>query len=403
MIGYITGMTFETICSRTGCSPATVSRVFNNSAYVNPDLRARVLAAADTLGYRPRPRRHTRDAAPGDTNAGQIEIVLHRQDPLERAPLEDGHIPVTIQPPADVSAEGMLSATRRFADAFYGQIVNGAIDESSRRQGKANVQVNQNLLAPGFLDDLNRRNHRGVVLLGVYSPQLADFVARVRRPLVLVDLMFEGWPDVVAIDNSSGAEQIVRHLIELGHRRIGYIDGASNRSYIERREMVFWHLHKAGLSPLQSDVSLPHTGRIQEMADGIVPWLRRADRPSALVCANDFIALAVMHAAKMAGLDIPRQLSVVGFDDIDAAALVTPALTTVHVPLAQLGRVAVRLLLTQAAPVWPRPADGGCKACVLPRLIVRQTTAAPGDAAAGGSRHGKPEARRRRESTPKGA
>jgi len=380
-------MTFETICARAGCSHATVSRVFNNSAYVNPDLRTRVLAIANELGYRKRPRRHTRNAAPVDATGGQVEIVLHRHVPLERAPIEDGHIPVTINPPTDISAKGMLSATQRFADAFYGQIVNGAIDEISRRQGKATVQANHDLLSPAFLDDLNRLDHLGVVLLGVYSPQLADFVARVRRPLVLVDLLHEGWPDVVAIDNASGAQQIVRHLVELGHRRIGYVAGASNPSYAERREMVLWSLHKAGLTP-QLDLSFEQTGRIEEIADGIVPLLRRPDRPSALICANDFLALGVMHAAKLAGIDIPGQLSVVGFDDIDAAAIVTPALTTVHVPLAQLGQVAVRLLLSQAAAAWPRPTNGGCKACVLPHLIVRQTTATPADASAGGSRHG---------------
>jgi len=362
--------TLAQLCSRAGCSQATASRVLNGTTFVSPDVRERVLCATRELGYVPKCARRT-PRAPAPAGQPVVDIVFHRHTPAERLAFQDGHL--TVEPPSDVPLDALLTEGRRLSDAFYRHIIDGAVEELGRHGCKAVLQANKDLKAPTMLADLNRPDQRGVLLVGEYSPDLELFVRQLRQPLALVDLMCDGWPDVVTIDNRGGMQAVVQHLAELGHRHVGYVGGASNPSLVERRTMFLWHAQEAGLT-VRPEWCCACSEQIADAAARVLPMLHRKRRPTALVCCNDCAAFGVLRAAEACGLAVPRQLSVVGFDDVDPAALVTPALTTVHVPMVQLGRVAVRLLLTQEA-AWPHPANGGCEARVRTHLVVRGTTA----------------------------
>lgn len=365
------GMTLAELGKRAKVSQATVSRVLANNPIVSRQIRERVLEAAHACGYVPRPPRAPRQSR---INACSVEVVLHRHSPVERIALQHGQM--IIDPPMRASPDGMLSESNRLSNGFHRHIAEGIMEELGRQSGKAVMRVNEDLLEPAFLHDMERSEARGVILLGEYSPSLGAFVEQCRHPLVLVDLLVDGWPDMVTIDNRRGMEAVVRCLVTLGHRDIGYVGGPINPSFADRRRMFLEQMREAGLT-VRPEWCCPIGEPITLTAETVAPLLQSRHRPTVLVCANDCAAFGVMRAAKACGLTIPRDVSVVGFDDTDLAPLVNPSLTTVHVPLAQLGRTAVRLLLTQQE-AWPHPSNGGTETRVRPHLVVRQSTAAPG-------------------------
>lgn len=369
--------TLAAVAHRADVSTATASRVLNNSGPVSPDARAAVLNAARDLGYRHK-------AAPGDTpwmtetaavaGPSVVEVVWHWHSPIDRIEVNGGGA-LKVGPAEPVDDELLVTAGRA-GHSFYRDMVHGILSELKDAGHKAMLQANHDLLAPSFLADVNAPGKLGVLLIGEYSPDLPRFVDACRQPLVLVDQHHRGWPDVVTIDNVGGILSAVDHLIALGHRRIGFMGGQPIVPMFEERKRAWaWRMGEAGLS-VHSEWVYEGSGDIQHTQAAAAAILRPRQRPTAFCCVNDNTALGVYRAAMERGLSIPRDLSVAGFDDIDAASLITPALTTVHVPVVQLGRRAVRQLLS-----IPRNGlhtdEPGCEVRVCTRLIVRQSTAAP--------------------------
>lgn len=374
-VGYRRTMsvTVKSIARAVGCSPATVSRVLTGAAPVRPEVRERVLAAVRETAYRPRQSQGPR---PGQTEGlapGVVEVILHQHRPVERLFLRAGNL--RVDPPAEAQPETMLGEPLRLSEAFYRHIIDGVAQELGAWGWKASLQTNRNLLDRGLLDGIHRGDRRGVLLAGEYSPDLGRFVAACGQPLVLVDLLHDGWPDVVSIDNLAGVRAAVRHLVELGHRRLGFVGESANPSFRERWLGFCAAVGDAGL-PLRHDWRIDVPNGIDAVAHAIVDLLGRDDRPTGIVCGNDFDAIGVLKAARSLSLRVPADLSVIGFDDVDAAALITPALTTIRVPGNEIGRRAVQHLLSQVAR--PRTiATRGSVLRVATQLIVRASTAAP--------------------------
>lgn len=179
-------------------------------------------------------------------------------------------------------------------------------------------------------------------------------------------------PAVVDTDNLRGGREATAHLITLGHRRIGYLRGRDDLESARLREEGYREaLASAGLD---IDESLIVTGEFQqaEAAEGTSALLDLADPPTAIFASNDVSAIEAIRVATARGLRVPRDLSVVGFDDIPAAASATPPLTTVRQPLVDMGRAAVDLLVRMIED------DAGPDHVRMPsELIVRASTAAP--------------------------
>jgi DNA-binding LacI/PurR family transcriptional regulator len=152
----------------------------------------------------------------------------------------------------------------------------------------------------------------------------------------------------VQVDNQHGACLATEHLIGGGHRRIAYIAGAANHSDdVERLAGYRQALSGAGIT-FDSDLVVRGTGRADGGEGAFPEIMYLGDRPTAAFCYNDMTAIGLLRAARSAGVRVPDELAVVGFDDIPFAAYVTPSLTTVAQPKPEMGRRAVEMALALA-------------------------------------------------------
>jgi LacI family transcriptional regulator len=179
----------------------------------------------------------------------------------------------------------------------------------------------------------------------------------------------------VSAAHMSGADQAMRHLLELGHRRIAHITGPKGWVATEdRRRGYRAALASAGILPdpaLEAE-AIPE---IDSGRDAATELLALPDRPTAIFAFNDNIAIGAIQAARARGLRVPEDLSVVGFDDVEHATIVTPALTTVRQPLAEMGRTAVSLL----SRLMERQSFETLHVELATRLVVRDSTAPLGN------------------------
>ena len=222
------------------------------------------------------------------------------------------------------------------------------------------------------------RRDRADGLLVMSLPPPAGSLARLAEsgvPIVLLDSRGAGVPMVVT-DDVDGGRLATRHLIDLGHRRIAFIgddpgnplgftsSGARERGYVET-------MAEAGLTVRPGDIL--HGPHVRNVARHLANELLTGDdRPTAVFAASDTQALGVLEAARATGLDVPRDLSVVGFDDIEVSSYA--GLTTVRQPLFESGRKATELLLDSLASEEP---FGASEVRLDLTLVVRSTTAPP--------------------------
>ncbi|GAB3115392.1 LacI family transcriptional regulator [Aestuariicella hydrocarbonica] len=176
----------------------------------------------------------------------------------------------------------------------------------------------------------------------------------------------------VVINNTRAAREMMEYLLSLGHKRIGYINGPQGSSLCAQRLSGYQEALTAAGLPVKP--ALIEEGDYS-LATGYAATrrlLKQRSKPTALFCASDEMAIGAMHAARDLGLDIPGELSIAGFDDIDAAAYCYPPLTTVRQPRSEIGQMAMALMLESLAdePTLPRQV-------ILPhQLVVRASTAA---------------------------
>jgi DNA-binding LacI/PurR family transcriptional regulator len=208
----------------------------------------------------------------------------------------------------------------------------------------------------------------GLILAGVMRP---DFVEKLRTldiGVVLVDpkIAISDFSQVL-IDNEHGAFQAVQHLITSGHRRIGFISGDQDRlSFIQR-----FKGYKKALEyyNVPFDENLIQSGGLEQGYDHMKRLLQLPDRPSAVFAANDINAIYAYKAVKDAGLRIPDDVSLVGFDDIEMAKMSSPPLSTVRVYKEEMGSIAVRILLQ----IFRKEIDQPVTTLVPTRLVERES------------------------------
>jgi DNA-binding LacI/PurR family transcriptional regulator len=194
----------------------------------------------------------------------------------------------------------------------------------------------------------------------------------------------EDVPSVVA-DDHSGARQAVEYLISLGHKSIAYLTDTSAGNPLSRQRLAGYHeaLRAAGIHPSRAWIAqLKNYGPMHKR--GLLSmrqWLRRGFQElgcTALLVQNDLAAIGAMEALREAGIRVPEQLSVIGFDSTDECELVTPQLTSVRVPLEEIGARATELLLSQISQRQIQEKEVRLSPVIFPtRLEVRQSTAPP--------------------------
>jgi LacI family transcriptional regulator len=321
-------VTIRDVASRAGVSVATVSRVFNDSGPVHEETRRRIREAARELRYAP--------------NSAARSLSTRRTNTLGVL-LPDLH------------------------GEFFSEIIRGIDLAAQRRHHHLIVSSSHNDRSE--VEAALRAMRGRVDGLILMSPdvdaetlvaELPDALPVVLLNCAVRDPRFDG----LEIDNAGGTRAMVEHLVACGHRRIAMIHGAPrNHDAAERRRGYRAALRAAGIEPR------PEWEQAGDFTDAAghaaaVALLRLAPRPTAILAANDAMAVGALSAVREAGLRVPEDVAVVGFDDVPIARYVQPPLTTVRVNIGELGARAAGTLLQALA-------DGDAH---RPRHVVLPTT-----------------------------
>jgi LacI family transcriptional regulator, galactose operon repressor len=333
--------TIADVAAEAGVGVATVSRVLNRHPNVRPATRAKVLEAIDALNYRPSP--------------------LARNLSLRRTHVVGVVVPFFTSPSAVERVRGVASLLAR---SPY-DLMLFDIESEDRREHAFQI-----------FDRGDRSD--GLLMVSLVPPD--DEVERLRAarlPCVLIDAPHPTLPSVV-IDDVLGGELATSHLIELGHSRIGFVGDKSPDPYrfASSRDRTWGYeraLARAGIA-LRPEYVREGTQSHHVARSTAIDLLRLPQRPTAVFAASDVQALGVLEAARILGVRVPEELSVVGFDDIEIAAHV--GLTTVRQPLFESGRRGAELILQMLGGVTQHPGDQQLEELPV-ELVIRTTTAAP--------------------------
>ena len=339
--------TISDVARQAGVSTATVSRVMSGAVAARPQTRARVLAAVETLGYRP------------SAVARSLKLRTTRTLGLLVTDIQNPYYPDIVRAVEDAALERNLAVL----------LCNGA-DDPAREET--------------YLDLLVDRRVDGIIIASSgLQERHGAWLARRSVPVVLVN-----WaaPDLalpaILGDNRAGGRLATEHLLSLGHRRIGHLSApARNAAAAERLAGVVEALTTAGLDSYALTV-VEGDGRVGGGQLAAAELLDRDPGVTAIVCYNDLTAIGAVRAIRARGGRVPEDVSVVGYDDIALSALVDPPLTTIAQRMPEMGRWAVERLgeLIERngsgadAPLRPPPV-------ILPvELRVRASTAPPAGA-----------------------
>jgi len=313
-------VTHMDVARRAGVSPAVVSYVVNNGPRAtSPDARARVLTAIEELGYHP--NAFARGLARQETHT--IGFVMH-----DYVPSDMFAAPYTV-----AILSGLTSALK--AKEHYTLIYPSMIDE--------NLASLSALLHSGRVDGLVVRP----VQESPASDPLMDVIAAARVPCVCIEHAAAdrfGFP-TLTYDDEGGAYAATQYLVARGHRRIGHLQG--DVRYPAARARLDGYKRALVEAGLDRDEGLiqGNDWSSSDAAQGVRHLLESADPPTAIFAANDVRAMGAIMTLHERGYRIPEDVAIIGFDDIPLARDMTPPLTTVRIPLVELGRSAADIVL----------------------------------------------------------
>jgi LacI family transcriptional regulator len=333
-------VTIHDVATHAGVSAMTVSRVINKSPRVSADTRERVEASIDSLGY-----------VPNRLARGLIQRKTHAFGVI---------VPDVANPFFTLVVRGVEEVAWR---AGYHVILCDTQGDLERERG--------------YLEDMLAFQVEGVLIAPVGDrsrPQLRR-LTRNNVPFVLIDRSITNFDaDLVQGDSVGGARQLVEHLIELGHRRIGMVTEAGDVSTARDRVQGYREaLERAGIVPDPELVAESSAIDPDAAAEATLRLLALADPPTAIFAVNNIAVVGVVEAARQEGFEIPDDLALVCFDDIEHVSRLYPFLTVMAQPAETYGTIATQLLLdrlggrvAQRRRIVVLPAD----------LIVRKSSGA---------------------------
>ena len=298
---------------------------------------------------------------------------------VQRLAAEMGYIPDAIARSLQTQRTGTIGlAVTSIADPFFSEIVAGIDEVASAQQLSVFVTSSHNDPEREIevVETFHRQRVDGIIVAASkLGNRYAERLQRIRVPVVLINNHAAEKHDFiysVSVDNQAGAKLAVQRLLDLGHRRIGYVGlGHQLLSNQHRLEGYQEALAAAGITPAPAWVAVAPPGLTGERDDvemgrQYFPHVWEAG-VSALFCYNDRVAVGALMACHEAGIAVPAECSVVGFDDINLAQYVFPSLTTVHQPRRKMGRLAMQMILELQAG---EPCENQT---LLPHLVVRES------------------------------
>ena len=303
--------TVKDVAAAANVSRATAARALNGYGYVGSEAAERVLEAAARLGYR----------------GNRVAQALRQ-----------GGLPIIGFVPGDIQNPFFARVAHDIDVAARGSKHNLLIasSEEDLEQERA------------LLDNLRALNVRGMIVAPASANDNLHLARLVREgtPIVLIDRVLDDLPcDSVAVDNEGGAREAVEHLIANGHRRIALIhDDARIVTARDRQAGYVKALQAHGL-PVDQRLIAVSSSTVQHAIDATIRLFSQPERPTALFTVDSVMTTGALLALRSIGLTIPRDVSLIGFDDFDLATFTDPQITVVAQPVGKIGPVAVKMLL----------------------------------------------------------
>ncbi|MDG0789920.1 LacI family DNA-binding transcriptional regulator [Cohnella ginsengisoli] len=353
-------MKMEDIARLAGVSKAAVSLAFSGKPGIGDETRARILSVAGKAGYKPRKSVQAQEAAT-----------------IADAAVEEASPALLFL----VIANAGIVTSQYDRQPFFRELIHFL--EQGSRAGGFSLLISAIDMAR-FDEDLraiaDMHSDRGVILLGTnLNKETLSRIAERLHKLIVLDTCFETLPiPFVYTNNVLGGYQAGTWLCRSGHRSIGYAASDVRIPNFDARRRGFddamreWSIavsseHEFSVDPMAPAAQAVFRDRIEKMQSAGKPL------PTAIFCESDFIAIGVIKSLAELGVRVPEDVSVVGFDDIAEAVIVSPELTTVRVDKEKMVRSAVRL----ATSLDDSPSEGGMNISVATALIERRSSAAP--------------------------
>jgi DNA-binding LacI/PurR family transcriptional regulator len=341
-------VTMNDIAARVGVSQATVSYVLNarnNGISIRKETRERILETAAEMGYR------RNDLARAMVTGKNFVFGF-----LTRDPSAEGTTRMMVGAQEEAEKHGyLIKLLPILKDADYRLCIERSIE-----QRLAGMLV-QNI-----------------------GPQMFEYLhaetSRFRIPVAMIDdPPPQNWGTRVISDDEGGLKLAIEHLKQLGHQHIGFVAAQANSPLSVARAELFRDLMRRAEFVLPEEYVIWTDWQEPEVIESCVhEFLTTArPRPTALICAGDMIAMSTLRAARALGIALPRELSVVGFADLRMATFADPPLTTIAQPFEEIGRAAVRALLTGDATCEADEVITREPVAVATRLVIRASTAPP--------------------------
>ncbi len=335
-------VTIKDIAKVAGVSHTTVSRALRDHPAISAETTTRIKQLAHELSYVP--------------SAAARGLKTNRSQAL-----------------------GVI--VRRIDDPFFAEVLHG-IEDALHNVGYSLFLAASHrdpVREREIMQAMGERRVEGVLINStLISPEQWHQLDRFGVPSVLINNQSMDEPDTYAVyhDDAYGSCQIAQHLLRLGHRRIAYLGNErGGRPNVTRQQGYEGALQEANV-PIHHDyIAYGHSGTPEGGGDGMQEFLALVQLPTAIICYNDMMAVGAIQACQQAGLRVPEDVSITGFDNVNLASYITPPLTTFHQPKYALGQEAARMML--------RVLNSKMEVNVLDvlvlrgELIVRASTAPP--------------------------
>ncbi len=326
-------VTIKDVANESGVAISTVSNVLNNVEVVSEETRKKVLEAVEKLNYVP------------NMNARFLKSPKKNTIGLFLPSIQGDYYKMLMQAVhLQCRMRGYLLniyvSNENTSEEIYGMIISSGVEGAI----VLNERLNDNYI---------------------------ERIAQKKLPIVFIDREYTGdRMSSVVIDNVQGAVLAMEYLIKQGHRRIGYIHGVENSDDAARFDAYTGIMEKYGLIPDESIILRGYFEEVVAYSEMRVLLLKGVQLPDAFFCANDEMAWGCIRALTEAGVKVPDQISIMGFDDNTLAPFYTPSITTIHSPVTELGNASalelIRLLQS------PEPAQGTLQK-LSPGLVIRDS------------------------------